>query len=267
MRHRLAPLAALAAALAAPPLLAPPRPVRADGDARALVERAIEKNAGNDEQGTMTWLLVAKDGSERRLRLVFRAKRGESGRRMLLLRFLEPREIRRTALLGLSGGGKADAQWVYLPDLRKTKRVAAADGAERFLGSDFCYEDLRPDDVDANAYEAVGRERVGLDECEIVEATPRPERAVATAYAKRRIWIRKSDAVPLKTVFFAKDGTPWKTLTAQDLTTVDGFVRPGRLEMRDEKAGTKTLVTVEDRRINAGIPDRVFSERELEEGD
>lgn len=257
-RIALAALAAWAAVAAA---------ARAEGDARAIVQRMNDRTLARDEQGTMSWRVLAKDGSEKRLRLVYRQKKGEKGRQLVLLRFLAPREVRRTALLSLSGGGRPDDQWVYLPDLRKVKRVAPAEGSERFLGSDFAYDDLRSLDLDAATYRLLRRENVGIDPCDVVEAVPAPDRTSESPYGKRTFWIRVKDAFPVRTQFFAKDGTLQKTLAALEIVETGAYVRADRFEMRDERGGSRTIVTVEDRRIDEGIPDRIFSERELEEGD
>lgn len=259
------PIALAVLALAAVPLGAP---LRADDDGRAIIEKMVERQTAADEQGTMTWTIIARDGAEKRRRLVYRVKRGEAGRQLMLLRFLEPPEVRRTALLSLSGGEKPDAQWVYLPDQRSTKRVAPGHGGERFLGSDFAYEDFTAEDVAGNAYRVLGCEGIGGEACDLVEATPRPERARGrAAYGRRILAVRVKDRFPVRTRFFAPDGTPLKTLEAQEVVEVGGFARADRLEMRDEAGASRTIVTVEGRKINAGIADRVFSERELEEGE
>jgi hypothetical protein len=240
--------------------------LRADDDARAMVLRMIDRTVARDEQGAMVWTIHEADGATKRRRLTYRQKTAEGGRQLILFRLLEPPELRRTAVLSISGGGKPAAQWIYLPDRRRTRRIAEGDGAERFLGSDFSYEDLKAEDAAASEYRLLRREGLDGEPCDVVEARPAADRAADAAYPRRVLWIRARDSFALRTELYGRDGALAKSLRASEIVEVGKYSRANRLEMTSATGGTRTVVQVLERKIDAGIADHVFSERELEEG-
>ena len=168
-----------------------------------------------------------------------------------------------TGLLTLEQKARNDDQWLYLPTLRKVRRIASDAKTERFVQSDFTYEDLQPEDLDDNAYELLRTETVDGRPCYIVGAAPKSK----SAYARREIAVDSERWLPIRTLHYDGDGELVKTRRASEIRQHRGrFWRPDRTEMVDHVREHKTVLTVKSRSINGGIDAGHFTQRFLKSG-
>lgn len=94
----------------------------------------------------------------------------------------------------MGGEDGNDDQWLYLPATRNAKRIAAAGKKNRFMGTDFAYEDLRPENLAAHSYRLAGSEALDGSDCWVIESVPANEQQASdTGYGKRRLWVRKDN--------------------------------------------------------------------------
>ena len=209
--------------------------------------------------------LVSKTGAVKERKVVMYTLAGAGGLHKILLRFLAPRDVENTALLTWEAKDGDDDQWLYLPAVRKPKRVAASGKKNRFMGTDFSYEDLRPESLPVNRYALAGTEAVEGVECLVIEATPASDRQAAdTGYSTRKLWIRKDNLVTVKREYYDKQGRLEKVESRRKLVNVTGDVwRTDEVEMHDVQNGTKTSLLIESRRFNVGLADSFFTEAEL----
>ena len=193
---------------------------------------------------------------------------GADGLSKTLLRFLAPRDIENTGLLTWERAGGDDDQWLYLPSLGKVKRIAASGKKNRFMGSEFAYEDLRPENLSAHRYTLTGSETLDGHDCFVIEAVPAtPQQAADSGYSKRRLWVRKDITLTVKQEYFDKKGRLEKVGIPRQLVNVRGSMwRPNEAEMRDAQTGNRTVVTVESRRLDQGLKESFFTEAELVRG-
>jgi len=200
----------------------------------------------------------SKEGREK-VQVVRSASRMVQGRSASLARFLEPAGVAGVAVLSLAGA--AGEVSLYLPKLRKVRRVAAGERAKSFMDTDFSYADLgsagaRDADVRKLADEKVdGREAwvvAGMAE----EASP---------YGNVKVWVDKQTWVPLKAEYADKEGQPFKAYRVVSLKKFKERVLAGDAVMENLKTGSSTRVEVlklED----TPLPEEAFSERGLERG-
>jgi hypothetical protein len=167
--------------------------------------------------------LVSKDGIVKERKVVRYTLNGPDDLDKILVRFLAPRDVENTTLLTWEAKDGNDDQWLYLLATKKPKRIAASGKKNRFMGTDFTYEDLRPEDLAVNRYALVGRESVDGQECFVIEATPATERQAAdTAYSKRRIWVRSDSYAVSKREYYDRHGRLEKVETFRKLANVKG---------------------------------------------
>lgn len=183
----------------------------------------------------------------------------------ILVRFAAPRDVEGTGLLTWEARDGNDDQWLYLPATRKPKRIAASGKKNRFMGTDFSYEDLRPESLALHRYTLGGSETVEGRDCFVIEAVPATERQAAdSGYSKRRIWVDKATYVVVKREYHDKQGRLEKIETVKRVVNVAGTVwRADEIEMQDVQNGTKTVVVIEARAVNRGMKDDFFTEAEL----
>ncbi len=230
-----------------------------------IMKRQRELQRVRDEEERQILKLVSKGGATKERKLTRSILTGASDLDKILVRFQAPRDVENTGLLTWEAKDGNDDQWLYLPSVKKPKRIAASAKKNRFMGTDFAYEDLRSEALGVHTYAVLGSEVVEGADCWVVEAKPATERQAAdSGYSRRKIWIRKDHHVTVKREFYDKQERLEKVETHRRVVNVGGTAwRSDEVEMRDVQAGTKTLVTVESRTVNRGLRDEFFSEAEL----
>lgn len=255
-RHRLLPL--LLCALAA----APARANEPDG--RAIAEGLDRKNRPKDEVDRVTMHVVDRAGGKRTRELTTYFRSGEGSDAKILVRF-DSGDVKGMGLLTLAEGGK-DEQWLYLPELRKLKRVAGATKAQSFAGTDFSNYDMRTEDLAAHDYKRLADEKVGGRDCYVIEAVPKTKDAQdETGYSRRKIWVEKERFTASKCEYYDKAGKLLKTAVSEEPVKVEGLWRPTKVVMESAQEGSKTVVLHDrGREVNKGIDDGMFTKRALE---
>ena len=259
--HRSLRLALAAVAVLA---LVGPAPA-ADPSGAAIMKKRHETQRLKDEEERQALKLISKSGVSKERKLIRYLLSGPGDLDKILVRFLAPRDVENTGLLTWEGKDGNDDQWLYLPAVKKPKRIAASGKKNRFLGTDFSYEDLRAENVAVNTYALVGSEAVDGVNCFVIDATPATERQASdSGYGRRRIWVRKDTLVTVKREYYDKKAKLEKVETHRKLVNVAGPVwRADEIEMHDVVNGTRTVITVETRAVNRGLKDDFFTETEL----
>ena len=233
-----------------------------------IMQKHRQVHRVKDEEEQLLLKLVSKGGAVKDRRVARWTMSGAGDLDKILIRFLAPRDVENTALLTWEAKDGNDDQWLYLPATKKPKRIAASGKKNRFMGTDFTYEDLRPENTAVNTYTLAGSEAIEGQDCWVIESVPANERQAAdTAYSKRKLWLRKDNLGMVKREYFDKQGRLEKVELMRKLVSVKGSAwRSTEFEMQDLLNGTKTIVTVEKRVVDKGLKDDFFSEAELTRG-
>ena len=162
-----------------------------------------------------------------------------------LIRFTKPADVKGTGLLmwEYRKSGKDNDQWLYLPELRKVKRVQVGQNTGRFMGTDFTYEDLAGRSIDEDGYVLLGRETVFGSDCYKLEAFPREEKP---SYSKRIIWVDAERWVVRKVEFYDLKGRLLKILTVPEMRKDGQYWTIVKMIMENtQKPHRTTLETVQ----------------------
>jgi len=232
---------------------------------REIVEKTDKQNRATDEVTQATMIIVSPAGLRRVRKLTTWTKVKNGDDDWTLIRFLAPADIRGTGLLTLEHGA-TDEQRIFLPDLRRSKRIAGSNRASAFVGSDFSNYDMRTEDLQNHTYKLLGETEVRGKACFEVEARPKSEETKAqTGYSRRLLYIDKERFIPLEVRFFDRQQKALKTLSIRGYYKVQGFWRSESATMENTQEGSKTILRPSPaRKINQGIPDKVFTRRNLE---
>ncbi|MGH7340174.1 MAG: outer membrane lipoprotein-sorting protein [Candidatus Rokuibacteriota bacterium] len=230
-----------------------------------IMQRHRQLHRLKDEEERLRLRLVSKHGDVKERRVVRWTMTGAGGLDKILLRFLAPRDVENTGLLTWEARDGDDDQWLYLPATKKSKRIAASGKKNRFMGTDFTYEDLRAENTAVHAYTLAGEETVEGRACWLIESAPANEReAAATGYSKRRLWVRKDNYTLVKREYHDKRGRLEKIEGLHGHVKVAATAwRATEIVMQDVQNGTKTQLIVEERAVDRGLRDDFFSEAEL----
>ena len=185
-----------------------------------------------------------------------------------LVNFLSPADVRGTKTLLIEHSAADDDIWIYLPAMKKVRRLVASNKKDSFVGTDFSYGDVIGHKVEDWNHRLLRQEKVDGRDCYVVESTPkRPEVADNTGYSKRVDWIDKESYVALRGEIFDQNGDLLKRTSAQDVERVDAKndrYQPMKLISENVQTGHKTIIEFTNFKANVGVGDEVFAARSLE---
>ncbi|MGB0452832.1 MAG: outer membrane lipoprotein-sorting protein [Bacteriovoracaceae bacterium] len=184
-----------------------------------------------------------------------------------LIVFSSPSSIKGTALLSHEQNERGDDQWLYLPALRKTQRIAPSGKKNYFMGTDFTFADLEDEALSQYDYSCKKLSKCGPDKCYLIEATPKNKRIVKdTGYSMRKLWVRNDTYVTVRIKYLDPKGNDLKTLTNSQ------WKKYGKTAWRPRKAVMKrpglhqTTVLTKERKVDLPISEEIFQERYLIKG-
>ena len=155
--------------------------------------------------------------------------------------------------------GKDNDQWLYLPALKKTKRIISNQKNQSFMGSDFTYQDMEGRDIDDDTYTILGEEELFGETCFKVEAKP-VEKGI---YSRRIIWVEKERSILRKVEFFDRKDKLLKMMTIPEVRKDGDYWTILKMVMENIQKPHKTTLEISDVQYDTGIEEDFFSERFL----
>lgn len=243
-------------------------PAAATGSPLEIVQRSVAAHRLPDEREHRTMRITTASGDVKERQITVWSMTTADGRTKTLARFTAPSDVDGTAILTWGGkAGEPGDQWFFLPALKKAKRVASGGRRVRFMGTDFSYEDLAPEEPSAWTYTAAGEADVDGAPCWIFEAVP-ASASVDTGYSKRRLSIRKDNLYIVRRELFDASGKLAKVQSDRKLVPVAGDAwRSDEVTMEDKLAGTSTVLAIRSREHGKGLKEDFFTTAALEAGD
>jgi hypothetical protein len=162
-----------------------------------------------------------------------------------IYRFLSPADVQGTSVLVFDYETKADDVWIYLPALRKTRRVVSSQKSQSFMGSEFSYGDLNIPAIDDFDYKLVKEEPFGGETCYVIDVTPKSkEVGESEGYSKKTYWVSKDKFAVVRGLFYDKDGKLLKELVTGNIKLLDAKnkrYRPMHMEMINKQNGRRSI--------------------------
>jgi outer membrane lipoprotein-sorting protein len=237
-------------------------------EARQVAVNVDEREDGDNETSDMEMTLTNKRGQNRiRKVTTYRKDYGEDSKSVMF--FLEPADVKGTGFLSWSydDKNKDDDQWLYLPALKKVRRISSSGKADYFMGTDFTYSDMGDRDVDDYTYAHIDTEVIDGIECYHLERLPRDDTVIdETGYSRTEIWVRPDIWMMTKAVFFDKKGKLLKELTVSDFEEVNGIWVANTMHMNNIQKEHQTTLTFSNNQFNTDLDDDFFSQRRLTKG-
>jgi len=228
-----------------------------------VMENVYNRPTGPDIQSTLTMTLTNSRGSTRVREIKqFIKEFGDDEKKIMF--FVAPSDVKNTSFMSWSyGDGKSDDMWIYLPALKKTKRISSSSKSDYFMGSDFTYDDLgeRYPSLDTNTI--LREETVNGEDCYVVESVSKDSNYF---YSKTITWVVKDQWFGMKREFYDEDGELLKRLTINEHKKVNGYWVIPEMEMYNEQKEHTTLMQLDDIKIGEGMKDSQFTERMMERG-
>lgn len=238
---------------------------------RAIMELVDARDDGDNAIADQQMLLIDGNGTERK-RVIRAFRREEGADEYLLIFFLSPADVKDTAMLTYDYGDpeKSDDQWLYLPALKKVKRIASSKKGGSFMGSDFSYADMTSRPLDRYEYRLMKETELDGVKLWQIEAIPISEEEIAeTGYSRSVLFVRQDNYVIVRAVHWVKDRDRLKYMDVKRLEKIDGIWVPTETHMTTKEGRTtlhRTILTATDVRFDQPLDDQQFTTRRLEKG-
>lgn len=208
-------------------------------------------------------------------KMILRNKKGKESIREMRVKTLEvngdgdksltifdsPRDVKGTAFLSYSHATTPDDQWLYMPAIKRVKRISSNNKSGPFMGSEFAYEDISSQEVDKYTYKYVKEENVLGSKGHVIERYPVDKNS---GYTKQIVWVDEAEWRVVKIAFYDRKGELLKTLNIEGYQKYsNGKWRPDRLEMFNHQNGKSTSLIWKNIKFNQNINNRDFDKNTL----
>ncbi|KJZ04745.1 outer membrane lipoprotein-sorting protein [Pseudoalteromonas piscicida] len=178
-----------------------------------------------------------------------------------LVVFDTPYDVKGTVMLSFSHKIGDDDQWLYLPALKRVKRISSSNKSGPFMGSDFAYEDMSSQEVEKYTYKFIREDEFEGQAVNVVERTPVYENS---GYSKQLVWLDKKRTIPLQIEYFDRKGSALKTQHFKGYQLYnERFWRVDDLLMVNHQKGTQTTISFDNYNISQGVRLTNFAQANL----
>ncbi|PLA74524.1 outer membrane lipoprotein-sorting protein [Hydrogenovibrio sp. SC-1] len=235
-----------------------------------IAHKVDQRDDGDKGTAEMEMILIDQQGQKRTRQMQkFEMDVGEDTHSAIF--FTAPADVRNSAFLtyDYADSEKDDDQWLYLPELRKTKRIVSSDKSNSFMGSDFTYADMTQRDIADYQYRIAKESEVRGQPVWIMEAVPKHQRTIdETGYQKSYMFVRKDNFVVVRAIHFQTDGKI-KYMDIKKLEQIDGIWVGTEISMATTKNKVtlhQTLLRFQNVLFNQAFGDEMFTVRRIEKG-
>ncbi len=240
--------------------------------------------AANAETAEEKGLAIAQEADRRdkgfgnytnHVKMILKNKQGQESTREIRSKTLEvaddgdksltifdnPRDVAGTALLSFTHREGPDDQWLYLPALKRVKRISSDNKSGPFMGSEFAYEDITSQEVDKYTYKFIRDDVLDGMDVFVFERYPKDEKS---GYTRQIIWLDKQHYKERKIEYYDRKDSLLKTLTFSDYRQFeDKYWRALDMYMENHQTGKSTRLLQSNYEFNVDLTDRDFDKNSL----
>jgi len=218
-------------------------------------------NGFQDFTASMVMVLKNRQGEESSRNIRNKTLEVENDGDKSLSIFERPRDVKGTALLNFTHKTGTDDQWLYLPALKRVKRISSANKSGSFMGSEFAFEDITSQEVEKYTYKWIRDEEYQGEKCFVFERYPTYKNS---GYTRQVVWLDQKDYKILQIKFHDRKDSPLKTLTQSNFKQYLGkYWYPGTMYMENHQTGKSTLITWKNYKFQNGLRSKDFNKSSL----
>ena len=229
-----------------------------------IIENVYYRSTGNDGTSELSMHLIDSRNNER-VRKIKQFSKDYDKEEKSIMFFISPADVKNTSFMNWSydDPGKDDDQWIYLPALRKVKRISSDSKDDYFMGSDFTYDDLGDRHPDEDVHKLLREENIDGKQCYVVESVSKDEEYM---YSKTITWVIKDIWIGLKKEFYDEDGDLLKILTVKKYEKIKDYWVISNTEMKNIQDDHTTKMILSNIQVDIGVDDMKFTERTMTRG-
>ena len=232
---------------------------------RDIIQRVKDRPDGNTRYAEMQLTLVKKNGDKRERQMVSWAMdEGKDTKKIMI--FTYPGDVKGTLLLSwdYDQTGKEDDKWLYLPAMKKTRRISGSSSkTDYFMGTDFTYDDMGGRNVDEDKHTLLREDMRDGYKCWVVESIPVDSHEI---YSRKVSWIRQDCDAGIYVEYYDKLNKLHRVMTVLDLQKVEGYWTVMKMEMKNVQSGHSTQITVKNPKYDIQVDKNMFTVAKLEKG-
>ena len=230
---------------------------------KQIIEKVYNRPAGDDQTSDLTMTLINKSGDQR-VRKIKQFTKDLGDVEKSIMFFLSPADVKNTSFMSWTyDSDQSDDQWIYLPALKKTKRISSDSKSDYFMGSDFTYDDLGDRKLEDDTHKLLREETIDGKECYVIESLSKDEDYM---YSKTMVWVNKSNFIGVKKEFYDEDEDLLKVLAIKEVEEISGIWVITNSEMKNVQKNHRTTMVLNNIQINTGMSESKFSERMMMRG-
>lgn len=242
-----------------------------DQRARRIMQQVDQRDDGDNRSAEMQMHLIDKNNNQR-VRSIKSFSKDFNKDTYNALFFLAPVDVKNTAFLtyDYKNGNKDDDQWLYLPAIRKSKRIASTDKSGSFMGSDFNYSDMTSMDINDYDYTVEKEIEVRSHPAWVIQALPRSQKVInETGYKKSLLIVRKDNFFIVRAVHWNEKGNALKYYDVTGLEKINNIWSATEVSMttkQNNKTLHRTIIKFRDIKYNQPLDKDMFTVRRIEKG-
>ncbi len=191
-------------------------------EGRDIIQKSHDAVKVSSFEATSTLVITDGRGNQRVRKNTMASKTFADNTEKRIIKFISPAEIKGTGILIIDHEEKSDDMWIYLPSMRKTRRIVSSEKSKGFMGSEFSNADMTAPSIDDFSYVVLGSEIQNNKECWKLESVPvNMDKEDEYGYSKAVSWICKNDYIVQRTEYYDYDNELFKTIETQDYTMLD----------------------------------------------
>ena len=247
--------------------LADAQEIPGEPSGREIAVMVDEREDGDDQVSEAVWTLTNSKGKTRKRHTLrywkdYEGKDGLSSKSFIY--FESPPDVKDTTFLNWSqeDAEADDDQWIYLPALRKVRRIASGDKENSFMGSDMIYDDMADREVEEDRHKLLRVEQNNGTKFYVLESIPTKENYI---YSKKLRWVNVENLTEPRIEFYDRKGRLLKIWTTE-WEQIDGIWNWKQIVVENQLTGHKTELEISNVRFNQDLKESIFTERSLRKG-
>ena len=234
-------------------------------DGHEIMQKVKDRPNGDTRSSEMSIRLINKRGRERSRKVQsFSMDIGDDTKTIMFFQY--PGDVEGTGFLTWDYDeiGKDDDKWLYLPAMKKTRRISGSSAKkDYFMGTDFTYDDMGKRNVDEDKHKLLREETLNNQNCWVIESISKDSRDI---YSKKISWIRQDCLIAVKVKYFDKLGKLHRELHMADIKKVEGFWIAKTMHMTNVQTEHQTIISIDHPKYNIPIDESAFTVAKLEKG-
>lgn len=232
---------------------------------REIMEKVINKETWNDMTADLYLTIIDSRGGKREREIKSYMKKYGKDETKMLMFFLKPADVKGTSFLIVEHKDRDDDRYLYIPALRRVKRILSSGKGGSFMASDFSYYDIGKPKLEEFKYNLIGEEKIGGVDCYVIECLPvSPQIETDTGYSKIVRWVRKDNYMILKSDYYSRDGKKFKVLDVEKIEEIEKVLFSTVMTMKDIISNRTSRFEFRNIKVNIGLKDSLFSETSMD---